>query len=153
MWGLSQIPGHGESAAFLLQSKVARHGSRDHYISDVETPRFCARRHPAILGRRDGASAVFRDFASIVPHVVRMEPGFALVTVPKWFFVKRVEVVPLTGFPAGTRFVPQRQPALGDILPQTAEIQATSSTFRLWQALPRRVRMMRGERSPRIATA
>jgi hypothetical protein len=29
-------------------------------------------------------------FASIVPHVVRMEPGFAEVTVPKWFFVKGV---------------------------------------------------------------
>ena len=28
-------------------------------------------------------------FASIVPHVVRMEPGFAEVTVPKWFFVQR----------------------------------------------------------------
>jgi acyl-coenzyme A thioesterase PaaI-like protein len=26
-------------------------------------------------------------FASIVPPVVRMEPGFAEVTVPKWFFV------------------------------------------------------------------
>src|SRR6478609_9101984 len=26
-------------------------------------------------------------FASIVPHVVRMEPGFAEVTVLKWFFV------------------------------------------------------------------
>lgn len=26
-------------------------------------------------------------FASIVPHVVQMEPGFAEVTVPKWFFV------------------------------------------------------------------
>ena len=26
-------------------------------------------------------------FASIVPHVVRMEPGFAEVTVPKWFFL------------------------------------------------------------------
>jgi acyl-coenzyme A thioesterase PaaI-like protein len=26
-------------------------------------------------------------FASIVPHVVHMEPGFAEVTVPKWFFV------------------------------------------------------------------
>ncbi len=26
-------------------------------------------------------------FASIAPHVVRMEPGFAEVTVPKWFFV------------------------------------------------------------------
>ena len=26
-------------------------------------------------------------FASIVPHVVTMEPGFAEVTVPKWFFV------------------------------------------------------------------
>jgi Domain of unknown function (DUF4442) len=31
-------------------------------------------------------------FASIVPHVVRMEPWFAEVTVPKWFFVKNVEV-------------------------------------------------------------
>src|SRR6185312_10658461 len=26
-------------------------------------------------------------FASIVPHVVTMEPGFAEVTVPKWYFV------------------------------------------------------------------
>jgi len=26
-------------------------------------------------------------FASIVPHVRRMEPGFAEVTVPKWFYV------------------------------------------------------------------
>ncbi|HEX7322276.1 MAG TPA: hotdog fold domain-containing protein [Mycobacterium sp.] len=26
-------------------------------------------------------------FASVVPHVVRMEPGLAEVTVPKWFFV------------------------------------------------------------------
>ena len=26
-------------------------------------------------------------FASIVPHVVRMEPGVAEVTVPKWFFI------------------------------------------------------------------
>ena len=26
-------------------------------------------------------------FASIVPHVVQMEPGFAEVTMPKWFFV------------------------------------------------------------------
>lgn len=35
------------------------------------------------------AAAVARVpyFASITPHVVRMEPGFAEVTVPKWFFV------------------------------------------------------------------
>lgn len=26
-------------------------------------------------------------FASIVPHVVHMEPGYAEVAVPKWFFV------------------------------------------------------------------
>lgn len=26
-------------------------------------------------------------FASILPHVVRMEPGLAEVTVPKWFYV------------------------------------------------------------------
>lgn len=26
-------------------------------------------------------------FASITPHVVRMEPGYAEVTVPKWFFL------------------------------------------------------------------
>ena len=26
-------------------------------------------------------------FASVLPHVVRMEPGFAEVAVPKWFFV------------------------------------------------------------------
>jgi hypothetical protein len=33
-------------------------------------------------------------FASIVPHVVGMEPGLAEVTVPKWFFVKSVEIWP-----------------------------------------------------------
>ncbi|MGV0813622.1 hotdog fold domain-containing protein [Mycolicibacterium boenickei] len=26
-------------------------------------------------------------FASILPHVVRMEPGLAEVTVPKWFYI------------------------------------------------------------------
>jgi Domain of unknown function (DUF4442) len=26
-------------------------------------------------------------FASVVPHVVRMEPGFAEDTAPKWFFL------------------------------------------------------------------
>jgi Domain of unknown function (DUF4442) len=26
-------------------------------------------------------------FASVLPHVRRMEPGFAEVDVPKWFFV------------------------------------------------------------------
>ena len=31
-------------------------------------------------------------FASIVPHVVRMEPGLAEVMVPKWFFVLKVDV-------------------------------------------------------------
>ena len=42
------------------------------------------------------AAAMVRvpNFASTVPHVVHMEPGFAEVTVPKWFFVKRVEVLP-----------------------------------------------------------
>ena len=27
-------------------------------------------------------------FASVLPHVRRMEPGIAEVDVPKWFFVK-----------------------------------------------------------------
>lgn len=35
-------------------------------------------------------------FASIVPHVVRMEPGLAEFTVPKWFFVKSVEIESLS---------------------------------------------------------
>jgi acyl-coenzyme A thioesterase PaaI-like protein len=33
------------------------------------------------------AAARVPYFASIVPHVVRMEPGLAEVTVPKWFFI------------------------------------------------------------------
>jgi Domain of unknown function (DUF4442) len=33
-------------------------------------------------------------FASVLPYVVRMEPGLAEVQVPKWFFVKRVGVLP-----------------------------------------------------------
>jgi acyl-coenzyme A thioesterase PaaI-like protein len=47
------------------------------------------------LSERPGGSRLFSAaamvrvpyFASIVPHVVRMEPGYAEVTVPKWFFL------------------------------------------------------------------
>ncbi|KAA0099029.1 DUF4442 domain-containing protein [Mycolicibacterium sp. P1-18] len=47
------------------------------------------------LAGRPGGSRVFSAaamarvpyFASVLPHVVRMEPGVAEVTVPKWFFV------------------------------------------------------------------
>lgn len=47
------------------------------------------------LSGRPGGSRLFSAaamvrvpyFASIVPHVVRMEPGLAEVTVPNWFFV------------------------------------------------------------------
>jgi hypothetical protein len=31
-------------------------------------------------------------FVSVLPHVVRMEPGLAEVEVPKWFLVKGVGV-------------------------------------------------------------
>ena len=52
------------------------------------------------LAERPGGTRLFSAaamvrvpyFASIVPHVVRMEPGFAEVTVPKWFFVKGVDI-------------------------------------------------------------
>ena len=52
------------------------------------------------LAERPGGSGLFSVAAmarvqysavEIVPHVVRMEPGYAEVTVPKWFFVKSVE--------------------------------------------------------------
>ena len=47
------------------------------------------------LAERPGGTRLFSAaamvrvpyFASITPHVVRMEPGYAEVTVPKWFFV------------------------------------------------------------------
>ena len=47
------------------------------------------------LAQRPGGSRLFSAaamvrvpyFASIMPHVKRMEPGFAEVTVPKWFYV------------------------------------------------------------------
>jgi acyl-coenzyme A thioesterase PaaI-like protein len=47
------------------------------------------------LAGRPGGSRLFSAaamarvpyFASVLPHVVRMEPGFAEVTVPNWFFV------------------------------------------------------------------
>ncbi len=47
------------------------------------------------LASRPGGSRLFSAaamlrvpyFASIVPHVRRMEPGFAEVSVPKWFYV------------------------------------------------------------------
>lgn len=47
------------------------------------------------LAGRPGGSRLFSAaamarvpyFASVLPHVLRMEPGFAEVTVPNWFFV------------------------------------------------------------------
>ena len=47
------------------------------------------------LAERPGGSRLFSAaamarvpyFASITPHVVRMEPGYAEVRVPKWFFL------------------------------------------------------------------
>ncbi|MCV7256027.1 DUF4442 domain-containing protein [Mycobacterium hackensackense] len=47
------------------------------------------------LSRRPGGTVLFSAaamirvpyFASVLPHVRRMEPGLAEVTVPKWFFV------------------------------------------------------------------
>jgi acyl-coenzyme A thioesterase PaaI-like protein len=47
------------------------------------------------LAGRPGGSRLFSAaamirvlyFASVLPHVVRMEPGFAEVTMPKWFVV------------------------------------------------------------------
>jgi acyl-coenzyme A thioesterase PaaI-like protein len=47
------------------------------------------------LAARPGGSRLFSAaamarvpyFASVLPHIVRMEPGLAQVTVPKWFFV------------------------------------------------------------------
>jgi hypothetical protein len=52
------------------------------------------------LGDRPGGSRVFSAaamarvpyFASVLPHVRRMEPGLAEVDVPKWIFVKGVEI-------------------------------------------------------------
>jgi hypothetical protein len=47
------------------------------------------------LSSRPGGSRLFSAaamarvpyFVSVLPHVVRMEPGLAEVRVPKWFFV------------------------------------------------------------------
>jgi acyl-coenzyme A thioesterase PaaI-like protein len=47
------------------------------------------------LAKRPGGTRLFSAaamvrvpyFASIVPHVVHIEPDFAKVTVPKWFFL------------------------------------------------------------------
>jgi len=74
---------------FLLKSKIARYDRADHDLSDVETAGWKARRT-----RLFSTAAMVRVpyFASIVPHVVRMQPGLAEVTVPNWFFVKRVQV-------------------------------------------------------------
>lgn len=51
------------------------------------------------LSGRPGGTRIFSAaamlrvpyFASVLPHVLRMEPGRAEVAVPKWFFVKGVE--------------------------------------------------------------
>ena len=48
-----------------------------------------------LMAGRPGGSRLFSAaamarvpyFTSVLPHVLRMEPGFAEVTAPKWFFV------------------------------------------------------------------
>jgi hypothetical protein len=47
-----------------------------------------ARRQPAVLDRGDGGVPYF---ASVLPHVVKMEPGLAEVQLPKWLFVYTVD--------------------------------------------------------------
>jgi len=69
---------------FLLQSKVGRYGMPEQHVCGV-----------AALSGRPGGSRLFSIaamarvpyFASVRPHVVRMEPGLAEVRAPKWFFV------------------------------------------------------------------
>ena len=69
----------------------------------MATPTSTYRMWKRLAGRPGGtrlfsAAAMVRVpyFASIVPHVVRMEPGLAEVTVPKWFFVYNVRVIQQT---------------------------------------------------------
>jgi hypothetical protein len=53
------------------------------------------------LSGRPGGSRLFSApamarvpyFSSVLPHVVRMEPGLAEVRVPKWFMVYNVELL------------------------------------------------------------
>jgi acyl-coenzyme A thioesterase PaaI-like protein len=63
-------------------------------IVSVTTPTATYRMWQRLNGRPGGSllfslAAVARVpyFASVLPHVRRMEPGFAEVDVPKWFFV------------------------------------------------------------------
>ncbi len=70
--------------AFLLQSKVGRHDKPDQHLCRVAAPF-----QPPGGSRLFSIALMARVpyFASVLPHVVRMEPGLAEVQVPKWFFV------------------------------------------------------------------
>ena len=54
------------------------------HLPDLAADRSPPGRQPVVLGGGDGRVPYF---ASVLPHIERMEPGFAQVSVPNWFFV------------------------------------------------------------------
>ena len=94
---ISSVAACGAKAA---QARTASPYSRVRYVSMTSpTSTYAAWRR--LSGRPGGtrhfsAAAIARVpyFASVLPHVVRMEPGLAEARVPKWFMVKRVGVLP-----------------------------------------------------------
>lgn len=88
---IGEVCGRFSTAAgigpILLASKIGP-------MSQSPTYRAWQRLSTKPLGSRlFSAAAMARVpyFASVLPHVVLMEPGRAEVTVPKWFYVKGVE--------------------------------------------------------------
>ena len=87
---ISSVAASGAKAA---QARTASPYSRVRYVSMTSpTSTYAAWRR---LSGRPGGTRLFSAaamarvpyFASVLPHVVRMEPGLAEVRVPKWFMV------------------------------------------------------------------
>jgi hypothetical protein len=107
--GIGQIPPTGRpvrlissdtaSSATTLYRRTAPSYSRVRYVGmTVTTSTYAAWK---CLSGRPGGSRLFSAaamarvpyFSSVLPHVVRMEPGVAEVRVPKWFMVYNVELL------------------------------------------------------------
>ena len=98
------------------------------------------------LSGRPGGSRLFSVaamarvpyFASVLPHVVRMEPGLAEVRVPKWFFVKGVELLPPHSYEAPFAHAHAVRSQTGPTL-RSATVYTEPDCVTL---LPRRVKVM-----------
>jgi hypothetical protein len=120
---------------FLLQSKVGLHEQPDQHICRMAAPFRSSRRQPAVFGGSDGARSLLRFGAAARGAD---GAGLAEVRVPKWFFVKGVELLPPHSYEAPFAHAHAVRSQTGPTL-RSATVYTEPDCVTL---LPRRVKVM-----------